>query len=221
MKINRAGILTYYDKRRKWPPETGSTVSAVTGVIGEDLVLSLLCHYLNGKVFSHTCKPVGASGHRLDAWIHDEKNLYQVEVKNWSTHSIGGREIPNSPEGLQAVAERNLDDFLNSSKSPAAIWKVLGRMIVPNRFPGRKPIPVLAFWAPVARRKMKPPSFWFDCKPSIYLGVIPPEIEISSRGRIQIFSASLYLRSLKSEFIDLPMPRAEARLRTLGELLGN
>jgi hypothetical protein len=54
MKINRHKILAYYDRRRKWPPEIGSTVSAITGVIGEDLVLGLLCRYLKGDNFSYS-----------------------------------------------------------------------------------------------------------------------------------------------------------------------
>ncbi len=37
MKIHRAAILGLYDKRRKWPAETGSPVCAITGIIGEDL----------------------------------------------------------------------------------------------------------------------------------------------------------------------------------------
>lgn len=69
MKIHRAAILGLYDKRRKWPTETGSPVSAITGIIGEDLVLGLLCESLKGKILTYGCKPEGLSGCRLDAWV--------------------------------------------------------------------------------------------------------------------------------------------------------
>jgi hypothetical protein len=220
MKINRAKILAYYDKRCNWPVETASTVSAVTGMIGEDLVLGLLCHYLNGKIFSHTCKGSGKSGQWLDAWVYTKRALYQVEVKNWSAHSVGGLAVPDTQEGLQEVAERNLNSFLKYPKAAHRVWKVLTKLEVPDRFQGQKPLPLLAFWAPVTLQNAKSTSFWFDCKPSEYRRFIPQEIATPPQDCLKIFSASLYLRSLKAKFIELPMPRAEARIKTLSDLVG-
>ncbi len=221
MKINRDRLLAFYDKRQEWPAETGSPVSAVTGVMGEDLVLGLLCHYLGGKILTYRCKPSGRSGAWLDAWVSAGKQLYQVEVKNWSAHSAGGLKVPSDLTGLRNVAQRNLINFFTKSKPPERIWKVLGEMSLPPEAGTAKPIPVLAFWAPVAEQKSNSANLpWcFECKVSDFLNAVPERYQNTPHRKIQIFSASLYLRSMRGNNLNVPMPRAEARLQELGKLL--
>jgi len=222
MKINRERVLTFYDKRRLWPPGTGSPVSAITGVIGEDLVLGLLCRHLNGKILSYGCKPEGSIGRRLDAWVSAGRKLYQVEVKNWCAHSMGGRTVPDDTPGVRKIAESNLKDFLTQPRNLEAIWKILGPMKPPASVGKANPIPLLALWAPVAspNRRSSSPPFWFDCNLSDYQGVIPKQYRKVAHRKIHIFSASLYLRSLQSKVINLPMPRAEERIKCLQTLFG-
>lgn len=117
MKVQKAALLEFYDKRRTWPTATGSPVSAITGVIGEDLVLGLLCRHLDGKILSYGCKPGGSSGRRLDAWVSAGRKLYQVEVKNWCAHSMGGQTVPDDTSGIRKIAERNLMGFLTHPRN--------------------------------------------------------------------------------------------------------
>lgn len=217
MKINRERILAFYDKRCPWPTETGSPVSAITGVIGEDLVLGLLRRHLNGKILSYGCKPEGSTGRRLDAWVSAGGKLYQVEVKNWCAHSMGGRTVPDDASGVRKIAEINLWEFLTHPRNLEAIWKILGPMKPPSSEGNANPIPLLALWAPVAspNRLSSLPPFWFHCDLSNYEGVIPKQYRKVAHRKIHIFSASLYLRSLQSKAINLPMPRAEERIRCL------
>lgn len=223
MKINKDQLLAFYDKRQKWSAETGSPVSAITGIIGEDLVLGLFCHFIKGQIQSYRCKPIGKFGEWLDAWVSDGKELYQVEVKNWSAHSIGGLEIPDDPAAFRNVAQRNLTNFLTNPAFHSKVWKVLGEMTPPPAAQKATPIPVLAFWAPVAGQKSNDPTlpFWFECQISDYRSGLPQKYQSTPHRKIRIFSSSLYLRSLGSKFLNVPMPRAEARLQTLENLIGS
>lgn len=222
MKINRERVVAFYDKRCSWPPEMGSPVSAVTGVIGEDLVLGLLCRKLDGKILSYGCKPEGSSGRRLDAWVSGGRKLYQVEVKNWCAHSLRGRTVPDDPFGIRRIAEMNLKEFLTHPRNLEAIWKILGPMKPPAAIGNANPIPLLALWAPVAlpQRRSSQPPFWFDCDLSDYEGAIPKQYRKVAHRKINVFSASLYLRSLRQKVINLPMPRAEERIKCLQALFG-
>lgn len=220
MNIHRDRVLEFYDKRCPWPPVTGSPVSAITGVIGEDLVLGLLCRRLNGKILSYGCKPEGSSGRRLDAWVSAGGKLYQVEVKNWCAHSLGGETVPDDTIGIRQVSEKNLEVFLTHPRNLEAIWKILGPMKPPTPLEYTEIIPLLALWAPVALSSQDPdlPPYWFDCDLANYKEVIPAQYREVTHKKIQIFSASLYLRSLRSKVIRLSMPRTKERIRQLERL---
>jgi len=87
---------------------------------------------------------------------------------------------------------------------------------------GMLPIPLLAFWAPVAlrgRSRETTSPFWFNCNLADYADVVPEHYRKVTFRKIHVFSASLYLRSLKAAEIDILMPRAEARLLQLRQLL--
>src|SRR5260370_611381 len=101
MNFKRTKLITFYDQPRAWATEVegrGSHVSAITGLIGEDLIIGLLRHFwcsegASSKILSYQCYPGTQKGERLDAWLlreyQGEHWLFQVEVKNWSGHSKG------------------------------------------------------------------------------------------------------------------------------------
>lgn len=222
MKIRRQALLDFYDRKQSWSSATGSPVSAVTGIVGEDVVLGLLCRHLDGQILSYECKPAGLAGGRLDAWVAGGGQLYQVEVKNWCSHSLGGRPISPDDVNLREVAEANLQEFLRHTRNRESIWKVLGAMKAVKNSDNSDSVPLLALWAPVAIPAPEADGrlpFWFDCPLSEYLDVLPPQHVNTTQRTLHIFSASLYLRSLLDEVIELPMPRAEARLRQLAALI--
>lgn len=219
-------LLKFYDKDGP-RDDLGSPISAITGLIGEDLVLGLLQHYLRrsnkGLKIVTQCKESGRKGACLDAWVITETNCYATEVKNWCASAFGGREVDDE-SNLMEVSRYNLTRYLANQEKPRTIWKVLLEM-VKHPHCGDLPIkPLLAFWSPVALPDAKVRSDlapFFECPIEPYLksihaaGVTPPK-EMSS---VFIFSASLYLRTLKQKKIRLCMPRAIHRLKELEKLI--
>jgi len=108
LKVNISEVLSFFDE---CPKDSRRHATAIVSVLGEDLGVSLLQSCLEQQ-FAVTSTVVtengiprtptpGASGARLDRWLlanpagPEKRRLYQVEIKNWSAHAIGGREIPN------------------------------------------------------------------------------------------------------------------------------
>jgi hypothetical protein len=220
MKVRRQKLLEFYDHQPQWEESESSPVNAVTGMIGEDLVLALLCRKLGGKIRGYNCRGKKAW---LDAWVTTSGAEYQVEVKNWCAHSLGGEKVEADRSNLRGAAEKNLKVYLEEPRNRAKIWKVLGAMkAVEGHSEETKPEPLLAFWAPVAEvRSTKLPSF-FSVALDSYISqeIVPVELRETLHERVHIFSASLYLRhECTDEVLDLDMPRAEHRLKWLQSLL--
>lgn len=78
-------------------PKHSKHISAIQGMIGEELVINLFHKYLIDKTNFPAeileAKPTernrGSSNKRLDYWISQKTKLYQIEVKNWSIYSYG------------------------------------------------------------------------------------------------------------------------------------
>src|SRR5437867_11663435 len=115
MRFRRLALLDFYDDPQSElfaADGRGSHVSAITGLIGEDLILGLLLHYWksqgdSARVISYQCTQGTIKGVRLDAWvIKNDGELFQVEVKNWSAHSRDGYRLPadSSQEDVAAFA---------------------------------------------------------------------------------------------------------------------
>jgi len=224
MKIHGKELLRFYDRHSKWDDKIGSPVSAITGLIGEDLVLGLLQHYWESKgkhvEIDYNCKSKSNVGPRLDAWVSVGRKHYQVEVKNWSAHSVGGISIEEPKWPLHLAAAENLRRYAEEDRNLDAIWKVVAKMSHPS---GEGDIgqPVLAFWSPVAVLGAKPAKMpcWFECPISTYAKKIPQKYQDHKFERISIFSASLYLRSLTDKTINIAMPRFENRFKKISSLL--
>jgi hypothetical protein len=220
MKVRRQNLLEFYDHEPQWGESESSPVSAVTGVIGEDLVLALLCRKLGGKIRGYDCRGKGAW---LDAWVTTSETEYQVEAKNWCAHSLGGDKVEADGSNLRSVAEENLRVYLEEPRNRAKIWKVLGAMkAVEGHSEETKPEPVLAFWAPVAEvGSSKLPSF-FSVAMDSYISreIVPLNLRETLHKRVHVFSASLYLRQeCLDDTLDLDMPRAAHRMKWLQSLL--
>ena len=109
VKLNVPDLLSFFDDKPDW---SRKHAPAVVGVVGEDLNAACFCHYLESKghrgevLLDDSGKPItvgsGArKGPQLDRWIkvHWKKGtetLFQTEIKNWSSHSIGGKTLPLS-----------------------------------------------------------------------------------------------------------------------------
>jgi hypothetical protein len=234
-KLNIGALLELYDQDPNYD-KLGSPITAITSLIGEDLLLGLFDHYLqsirDGVVsLDYSCKAEGQRGHRLDAWIetkHKPEILYQAEIKNWSASAIGGRPIGNTTDSLLRVAEHNRKRYLNHSKNSRKVWKVLLNATTPDWHTNRNNrLYLLIFWSPIAPKDtvlsktcLNP---FFEVKTEEFRETIKGAgifIEpYSYPEKVWIFSASNYLRGLRDcDLIPLRMPRVKQRLEKIRDL---
>ena len=240
-KLKKSKLLELYDVRRIGDKDTGSPITAITSLIGEDLVLGLLALYFKetGRALRHQpdyrCTSGQQRGPWLDAWLLTKKGeLFQAEVKNWCASAIGGVSVdgglePRSTRRNQRrrytwfeAAESNRERYLNRKDVAAKVWKVLVPMKQPRGWPRRKSKPLLAFWSPVAppgAKKEKDLKPFFQVKTSEFRAIIGKSgLKLPKKcfSTVWIFSASNYLRSLKRrETIEIPMQRVQGRLEEL------
>lgn len=227
--ININQLLSFYDERPKRGSDKGSVVSAITGLIGEDLILGILKHFLKIRYNLEDAlkKPIGCGNRsQLDAWLIKGNVRYQVEIKNWSASSKYTYNAPANVESsfLNEIRSRNRINYLETTQQNIAqeIWKVLQNMQVPKEYEKYKPKALLAFWFPVKPATIDNP--FRKCKVSEFREAI--ELAGFNGGKIAfddiwIFSASLYLRQLrrKTNRIKLEMPRAKHRIDYIHQLL--
>jgi len=134
--------------------------------------------------------------------------LYQVEVKNWSAHSIGGKplSLDASPSELTAYRQHRWQytwDTRGNAFWDRPLAKVLEPMFAPESWPVE---PVACLWT--ALHPTGDDEFWFSV----------PLPDGPSFSRVWFFSMSAYLRSLNEEHILLSMPKTAQRKRWLGRL---
>lgn len=235
LTLNIESALRFYDELSdRGTAPLGSSVSALTGLIGEDLVLGALDNYFGGKVtkeIDYSCKGVVSTIRRrgkkskktnswLDAWIKLPDRCFQTEVKNWSASAVGGK--PVSRDGLVAAAHHNMRVYLEETRNTTKVWKVLKKM---RDAPMKRVEPLLAFWSPIApesvkKEKQLKPLFRQSISP--YLRKIrAARIVPAGFESVTIFSASLHLRNLQrrgKKTVTLYMPRAAQRLSQLRQL---
>jgi hypothetical protein len=210
IEIDRRELLAFFDEA---PPAARGHATALVAVAGEELGLALLVDYFRrGGVASgrlpDACTQGRQRGHRLDGWVEAGHTLYQVEVKNWSAHSIGGTQLPSS------LSEAGMAEFRrarwgevwrdgNLADKPAQ--KVLEPMRPPYWHPNIKTL--IVFWVPM-HPEGKPDALFTTPASSTHF----PDLTV--------FSMSNYLRGLPEDRIALDLPRTEARLAWLERLFG-
>jgi hypothetical protein len=235
LTLNIGKLLAFYDEpnQEKKDP-TGSSVSALTALIGEDLVLGALDHYFRQRIqkpIDYSCRGwmrvVSRKGSKpkrsnswLDAWIVLPGKCFQTEVKNWSASAVGGQAV--SRAGLIAAAHHNMRLYLGSKRNTRMVWKVVKEMRDP---PSKTILPMLAFWSPIAPLSTRQesdlnPLFRQNLKP--YLRQMrTAKIKSAGFKSVMVFSASIYLRHLKKrrqKTVRLYMPRAAQRLSLLRDM---
>ena len=221
MKYNIKEIIEFFDDSNF---DNKGDASAVVGIIGEDLNASAFKHYLESNkgcdVEILTCNVTEghSKGKWLDRWIvdHTNKIMYQCEIKNWSSTAIGGKVLPYNAtdEEIKIVSEHHQikqikDNFLSTSKFPGPVSKVLLKMRKPEGFEKYKVEPLMAYWMPVSFDKDLLSPFSVLNINKIGIG------EKTEFKKLNIFSVSLYLRSLKEDFINLETPNSERRVEQL------
>jgi hypothetical protein len=229
-------LIEFYDHEDK--EGNARHASAITGVLGESLGIGLLQHYLREQGFTtsvadttpKTTVPQTNCRNRrrwLDFWLFavkgSERHLYQVEVKNWSVHSLGGSElsVDADPDAVADYARHRWRELVAADGSirPANLAKVLltGYELPPD-WPGQPTpaaTPLACLWTVLHPEGDPLPSFTCDMRR-------PDAVAADEAVSCRFFSMSAYLRQLlraNHEKIDLELPLLKARLALIGQLL--
>lgn len=153
MEIDIAAVLRFFDEK---PKESRGHATAIVAFAGEDPGLGLLSHYWKHQgasvyVVPGPCGPGTKKGKRLDKWVrvsNDGTNTYyQVEIKNWSAHAIGGRTLKvdaSAREVARHKRERRSKEWDGATFKKDTITKVLLPMKRP--VPDCSPEPLACFW---------------------------------------------------------------------------
>jgi len=209
ISVNRLELLTFYDDPHD--VERGVHATAVNAVAGEEFGLALLIHYfrslgIDARIIPGLCTTGGRKGHRLDGWLRTPETVFQVEVKNWSAHSLGGRNLPIDA-GPEAASQHRItvwnEYWTGKTFSDAAAAKVLEPMRPP--FVCEHVEPLIAFWAPMHPDGLPAPLFRIPLVGCAF-------------QQVTVFSMSSYLRGLQCERLELPLPKTRARLDILARI---
>lgn len=221
-KLHLRQLLDFYDHR---VDSSNTHASAINAVLGEEFAIALLCHYFRAQGTTVDALPIPCTtgkqkGHRLDKWITVKPRdqpavIYQVEIKNWSAHSIGGTSVKRgatTSELHQYRRHRWHRQFktagnLHTPSNQQAL-KVLTKMLVPQKHQGHLHNALLCFWEALHPEGEDEPFFSVD--------VNSPHFE-----KLHVFSMSNYTRrllELHQEAIDVVMPDVDARIDWLNKI---
>jgi hypothetical protein len=198
--------------------------TACNAMMGEDLGIGLLKHYFENsgkKVIrvevSQPCTQGTQRGVRLDGWLivnfSDGRQIdYQVEIKNWSSHSIGGRRLradaSDEEKRLHRIErwENQWDEDAGQLREKTA-QKVVVQM---RRINSSSPVlPLICFWDPMHPKGFEDALFEVETNNEIF-------------PKLWVFSMSTYIRSLRLngiESIGIDMQNTENRLNWMNKFL--
>lgn len=209
--ISIPDLLSFYDHQNEGE---GQNASALTGLFGEELSLGLLCHNL-GQGWENTGL-IPKNGKWLDGWIinKEQQKAYQVEVKNWSSYSKGGKRlrIDASQDEIKKVAYNYFKsqwDSENKQLKSDSVRKVLHTYSLPSNYNGFSVQPVICYWHPISNQDINNE------------GLFSVEIESEHFQSLTFFSCSLYLRHISqsiSQKIELQMPILGSRLSLISRI---
>lgn len=210
-------LLQFFDEV---PIGSQRHATAVTAVAGEELGIGLLLDYFRGCGFSADglnmiCTPGTRSGKRLDKWVKvgrgQRTTYYQVEVKNWSAHAIGGRRLLIDVSDTELKAHK-IERWSREWGQEGFLKDAVRKVLEPMR-------------PPVEKAQIEPlVCFWDAMHPT---GAVEALFRVRAPlGKfpyVSIFSMSSYLRELYKggrARIRIEAPETIARLNWLVKLFG-
>lgn len=214
IKLKVKDIINLFDVKKD---DVRHDISSVIGVVGEDLGAALFKRYheetFGKKVIISPYSPVSGTmkGPRLDRWLYVEQSknkftAYQTEIKNWSAYAIGARMVGIDLKTIPAVALLNWKDRILrlQHKDKNGENKVFYPMKKPSDFPDKAILePLIIYWFVLSKD---------GTNVDPYFSV---SMNINGFKKLNVFSMSNYLRSIKKDEITLDMPSAEKRIRLL------
>lgn len=205
--VNRLKLLEFFDEA---PTSSLKHATAIAAVAGEELGITLLVDYLarKGKEAHVTvpCTQGTKSGQRLDAWVDAGSILYQVEVKNWSAHAIGGKVFPIDAPPDQACAHR-VEMWSQRWDGGRFNKDSMNKVLLPMRphCPHPNIEPLIVFWTAMHPTGHAEPLFHVNVRGSVF-------------PIVNVFSMSSYLRQCAGDQLMLQMPATHSRLLWLSEM---
>jgi len=138
--VNLEALLPFYDENL----EVSRHSNAIKTLAGEELGFALLIEHfrridVTAMLLNRTCNTGNRKGSRLDGWIEAKRissatcTYYQVEVKSWSIHGVGGDSTPlpltASAEELATYKKRLWSHYWSNGQltEPA-----LNKVLIPN-----------------------------------------------------------------------------------------
>ena len=193
-------------------------------MLGEDIAIALMCHYFNAQDSTAEALPTPCTtgkqkGYRLDKWIavksiDQPAIIYQVEIKNWSAHSIGGTTVKRDAtihemndyrrDRWHRQFRTNGDTYLPSQKETL---KVLTKMLLPQSHRDHEHKALLCFWEALHPEGKDEPLFTVDVSSDAFT-------------KLEIFSMSNYVRRLleHTETLEVEMRDTNARIAWLSRI---
>lgn len=217
IEVDVEALLSFFDEDRTARPHSNS----VKTVTGEELGFALLIEHF---------KSIGASaeklkarcttkGNWLDGWLKvveqpNSETYFQVEVKCWSFHGVGGwaQPIPvrSKPDDLAKIKKEVWGSYWANGQFIAS---GLNKVLTPMKPPvagNIKIVPLACLWAPL-HPEGKPESLFYAT----------PK-EGSAFSQVAVFSMSSYLRGILDQNgttrITLELPLAHERINRLQQL---
>jgi hypothetical protein len=222
-RINIEDILNFYDDQN---PLDKRQVSSITGLVGEDLGAGLIKHYFESSGNEVLILPDPPSelkeiekkkAKKLDRWIKvkfdNKTTFYQTEIKNWSSHSVGGKKLSvkcTEEQLVEFAREKFAKQWSNTDNTLSSeyVLKVLNQMKSPTGYNGEDISPLICYWFPILPKSITKSTAFYE----MYCG--------KTCKTIYFFSMSIYLRELlkTKKQIDIDAPNIELRLTKINSM---
>jgi len=215
--VNVKQLLSFYDENRQMQPHS----NAIKTLAGEELGFALVIEYfkrvgVTAKLLNRRCNVGSRSGSRLDGWLETTSSssatitYYQVEVKSWSIHGVGGDcttlGLASTSDEVVAYKKRLWTSYWsNGSFIEPQLNKVLKRMRADPTWVQVEPLAVV--WSAMHPEGKRDEFF---------------SVPLSGHTfpRISVFSMSSFLRNIvqvEPELL-LHLPSTAKRIRLLNTL---
>ena len=217
MHVDILTALRFFDEK---PRSSHGHATSIVAVAGEDLGAALLARCLRqqgalAEVLPDLCTQRTRKGYRLDRWIRCTQGSatvhYQVEVKNWSAHAIGGKvlKVDASPEEVSAYKIERWEKEWDGATFRGGM-NGMRKVLIPMKplHPEDTVEPIACYWFALHPEGKREPFF-------------PVQIDNANFSRVWVFSMSAYLRELREaglSMIELEMPDTAARAEWLKRL---
>lgn len=210
-------LLKFFDET---PEYSRGHATAIVSVAGEDLGAGLLVDYYRksgaeAEVLDQLCTQGTQKGKRLDRWVRVGKNgkstYFQVEIKNWSAHAIGGRILAINASTSE-IKGYKIESWSREWNGKSFKKEAVRKVLIPMKPPkvGAKIEPLVCYWMP-----MHPTG-----KTDALFSVQVPSGKFS---RVWVFSMSAHLRNLLEsgeKIVKIEAPAAKTRLQLLNQMFG-